>query len=141
MTSAERLHTQSIYLVEALKRVLKERGLTYADVAVALGISHASVRRTFAQHSFTLARIDEICELAGINFLELARLADAARPAMPDMLSDAQEQALVDDPLALFCFHLALGGWTVERIEGGYGIDQTVLIPALLKLERTPCGV
>lgn len=136
MTAAERLHTQSIYLVEALKRVLKERGLTYADVAVALGISHASVRRTFAQHSFKLARIDEICELAGISFLELARLADAARPAMPDTLTDVQEQALVDDPLALFCFHLALGGWTVERIERDYGIDQTVLVPALLKLER-----
>lgn len=136
MTAAERLHTQSNYLVEALKRVLKERGLTYADVAAALGISHASVRRTFAQHSFTLARIDEICELAGINFLELARLADAARPAMPDTLTDVQEQALVDDPLALFCFHLALGGWTVDRIEGDYAIDQTVLVPALLKLER-----
>lgn len=136
MTAAERLHTQSIYLVAALKRVLKERGMTYADVAAALGISHASVRRTFAQRSFTLARIDEICELAGINFLELARLADAARPAMPDMLTDAQEQALVDDPLALFCFHLALGGWTVDRVEQDYGIDQTQLIPALLKLER-----
>ena len=136
MTAAERLHTQSIYLVEALKRVLKERGLTYADVATALGISHASVRRTFAQRSFTLARIDEICELVGINFLELARLADAAQPAMPDMLTDAQEQALVDEPLALFCFHLALGGWTVDRIEADYGIDQTMLVPALLKLER-----
>ncbi|OWQ92864.1 helix-turn-helix domain-containing protein [Sphingopyxis witflariensis] len=136
MTAAERLHTQSIYLVEALKRVLKERGLTYADVAAALGISHASVRRTFAQRSFTLARIDEICELVGINFLELARLADAAQPAMPDMLTDAQEQALVDEPLALFCFHLALGGWTVDRIEADYGIDQTMLVPALLKLER-----
>ncbi|KGB56763.1 Helix-turn-helix domain-containing protein [Sphingopyxis sp. LC81] len=136
MTAAGRLHTQSNYLVEALKRVLKERGLTYADVAAALGISHASVRRTFAQRSFTLARIDEICELAGINFLELARLADAVQPAMPDMLSDAQEQALVDDPLALFCFHLATGGWTVERIERDYAIDQTLLIPALMKLER-----
>ncbi|MDT7527064.1 helix-turn-helix transcriptional regulator [Sphingopyxis sp. SE2] len=136
MTAAEPLHMQSAYLVEALKRVLKERGLTYADVASALGISHASVRRTFAQQSFTLARIDEICEIAGIDFLALARMADEMRPAMPAMLTDAQEQALVDEPLALFCFHLALGGWTVERIEADYGIDQTQLIPALLKLER-----
>lgn len=136
MTSAERLHSQSIYLVEALKRALKERGLTYADVAKALGVSHASIKRTFAQRSFTLARIDEVCELIGMNFLELARLAEQGRPAMPDTLTDAQEQALVEEPLALFCFHLVLGGWTVERIEAEYGIDQSYLIPALLKLER-----
>lgn len=136
MTAAERLHTQTIYLVEALKRALKERGLTYADVAAALGVSHASIKRTFAQRSFTLARIDEICELIGINFLELARLAEEGRPARPDTLSDAQEQALVDEPLALFCFHLVLGGWSVARIEADYGIDQSFLIPALMKLER-----
>ncbi len=136
MTASEPMHTQSVYLVDALKRVLKERGMTYADVAAALGISHASVRRTFAQRSFTLARIDEICELAGVDFLALARMADEMRPAMPATLTDAQEQALVDEPLALFCFHLALGGWTVERIEADYAIDQTQLIPALLKLER-----
>ena len=136
MTVSEPLHTQSLYLVEALKRLLKERGLTYADVAAALGISHASVRRTFAQRSFTLARIDEICELAGVDFLTFARMADEMRPAMPATLTDAQEQALVDDPLALFCFHLVLGGWTVARIAGDYQIDQTQLIPALLKLER-----
>lgn len=128
--------TQSVYLVEALKRVLKERGMTYADVAGALGISHASVRRIFAQRSFSLARIDEICELVGVDFLALARMAGDMRPAMPTTLTDAQEQALVDDPLALFCFHLATDGWTVERIERDYAIDQTLLIPALMKLER-----
>lgn len=136
MAAKAELHSQSAYLIEALKRVLKERAMTYADVAAALGISHASVRRTFAQRSFTLARIDEICELAGIDFLTLARMAGEMRPAMPTTLTDAQEQALVDEPLALFCFHLALGGWTVDRMEADYAIDQTQLIPALLKLER-----
>lgn len=136
MTAREPLHTQSLYLVAALKRLLKERGLTYADVAIALGISHASVRRTFAQHSFTLSRIDEICELADADFLTLARMADEMRPAMPATLTDAQEQALVEEPLALFCFHLVLAGWSVDRIEAEYRIDQTLLIPALLKLER-----
>ncbi|HWT43769.1 MAG TPA: helix-turn-helix transcriptional regulator, partial [Sphingopyxis sp.] len=136
MTAPAPPHMQSVYLVDALKRVLKERGMTYADVAGALGISHASVRRTFAQRSFTLARIDEICELAGIDFLSLARVADEMLPALPATLTDAQEQALVDEPLALFCFHLALGGWTVERIEADYAIDETQLVPALMKLER-----
>ena len=60
----------------------------------------------------------------------------AAHPAASVAWAALAEQALVDEPLALFCFHLALGGWTVERIEADYAIDQTQLIPALLKLER-----
>lgn len=133
---AERSHGRSAYLVDALKRALKERGLTYADLASALGVSHASIKRVFAQRSFTLDRIEQVCELAGISFLELARLAEEGRPSAPDTLSDAHEQALVDEPMLLFCFHLLLGGWTAARIEADYGVDQALLIPALVKLER-----
>ena len=46
----------------------------------------------------------------------------------------AQEQALVDEPILLFAFHLLLGGWTVARIEADYEVDQALLIPALRRL-------
>jgi transcriptional regulator with XRE-family HTH domain len=134
--AAERLHSQSVYLVDALKRALKDQGMTYADVAAALGVSHASIKRIFAQRSFTLERIEQLCELIGISFLDLARLAEEGRPSAPDTLSDTQEQALVDEPILLFTYHLLLGGWTVARIELDYKVDQALLIPALVKLER-----
>ena len=48
-------------LVEALKRTLKAKGLTYADVAGAIALSEASVKRMFARGDFTLQRLEEIC--------------------------------------------------------------------------------
>lgn len=132
----ERLHGQSVYLVEAVKRALKDRGMTYADVAAALGLSHASTKRIFAQRSFTIDRVEQLCELIGISFLDLARMAEEGRPAARDTLNDALEQSLVDEPMLLFCFHLLLGGWTVARIASHYGVGQAMLIPALVKLER-----
>ena len=58
-------------LVDALKRVLKARGLTYADIARGLDLSEASVKRIFSKRDFTLERLDEVCRLAGIDFAEL----------------------------------------------------------------------
>ena len=60
-------------LLEVLKRQLKARGVTYAQVARHLKLSEASVKRMFSQKEFTLSRIDAICEVAGIEFSDLAR--------------------------------------------------------------------
>ena len=56
--------SQTDQLLDALKRVLRERGLTYADAAGALELSEASVKRLFSQRQFTLERVERLCELA-----------------------------------------------------------------------------
>ena len=53
------MHTVS--LVEALKRALKSRGITYAALAAKLGLSEASVKRMFSRRDFTLQRMDDVC--------------------------------------------------------------------------------
>jgi len=45
-------------LVETLKRVLKGRGITYAQVAERLRLSEASVKRMFSRRDFTLQRLE-----------------------------------------------------------------------------------
>jgi predicted nucleotidyltransferase len=41
-------------LITTLKRQLKQQGKTYRDVALALDLSEASVKRLFASESFAL---------------------------------------------------------------------------------------
>ena len=60
-------------LVDGLKRELRARNITYAAVARRLGMSEASVKRMFSRKEFTLSRLDAICELAGMEFSDLAR--------------------------------------------------------------------
>ena len=68
---------QRVHLIVELKRVLKERGITYAGIAEHLRLSQASVKRLFSSQDFSLSRIDQICELAGIELTDLvARLRE-----------------------------------------------------------------
>src|SRR5262245_66472226 len=84
-------------LVETLKRELRSRDLTYATVAKHLGMSEASVKRMFARKEFTLSRLDKICELAGMEFSELARLV-APSDAVISQLTPEQEKEFVGNP-------------------------------------------
>ena len=45
-------------LISTLKRVLKTRGVTYADLAERIALSEASVKRLFSQGTFTLERLE-----------------------------------------------------------------------------------
>ena len=54
-------------IVAELKRALRERGLTYTDVAKKLGLSVASVKRLFAGGELTLTRVEQICELFTVH--------------------------------------------------------------------------
>lgn len=127
---------QTAALVAALKQLLKGHGLTYAAVAASFGLSEAAIKRGFSRASFSLERLEALCELVGVSFFDLARLAEDADPKRPATLTDAQEQALVDQPLLVFCFHLALGGWTIERITREYEISEAELVPAFVQLDR-----
>ena len=49
--------TLRVQLVEALKRVLKAQGLTYAMLAERIGMSEASVKRMFSDQSIRLERL------------------------------------------------------------------------------------
>ena len=51
---------QRIQIVAELKRALRARGITYAQVARHLELSEASVKRLFAAGDFSLERLDRI---------------------------------------------------------------------------------
>ena len=65
-------------LIDALKRELKAKGITYAELAQRLGISEASVKRTFALRSFSLERLEQVLAAVGMDFMELAQAATDA---------------------------------------------------------------
>ena len=52
--------SQIVAVVDALKRALKARKLTYAQVARELKMSEASVKRMFSSQHFTLDRFEQV---------------------------------------------------------------------------------
>ena len=126
---------QSKRLVNALKETLKSRDITYADVAEHLGLSLSSVKRQFSTKRFSLHRLEQVCDLAGIDLLELARLAEERRLRVAS-LTEEQERQLVSDPALLLVTVCVLNRWTFERIVERYGFSTVQLTGLLVRLDR-----
>ena len=126
---------QTPALVDALKDVLKARGITYAKVAKGLGISEASVKRVFAARSFTLKRLDEICGLLGIEITDLAQMVRAERES-PVQLSWEQEKQLVSDPKLLLVAVHALNQLSFDEIVEHYRLTKAECIQLLARLDK-----
>lgn len=122
-------------IVEALKKVARMRGFTYADLAKRVQLSEASVKRLFSQRTFTLVRLAQFCDALEIDLGELARLARGREGDAPE-LSLAQETALAADARLLSVFYLAINGWTFDEIVARYEITAAQCIGCLAKLDR-----
>jgi transcriptional regulator with XRE-family HTH domain len=126
---------QTEAIVEALKRALKARGITYAQAAQALGLSEPSVKRLFATGSFTLERLEQICELARTSIGELARAAEVGKDEV-SQLTPEQERAIMADPKLLLVALCALNRLGLEQIVQAYAISKAECIALLVKLDR-----
>ncbi len=110
-------------LFEALRRALKARALTYADLAERLGMSESGVKKMFASEDCTVARLESI---AGVLSMTLADLFDvAARPTFEHVkLTAAQQDALLAEPLLLDVFwKLTVERWPLKRIAAAFRLD------------------
>lgn len=127
--------SQSQRMVAALKASLRERRVSYEQVAAHLQLSLSSVKRLFASGAFTLQRLEAVCDLAGIDMLELARNAEAQRARLRS-LTATQEQELVGDPLLLLVAICVLNRWSFEQIVDNYRISRSEAIVCLAHLDR-----
>jgi hypothetical protein len=126
---------QSAALVETLKRELRARGITYGMVAKHLGMSEASVKRIFSRKEFTLGRIDRICELARIEFSDLARLF-TAQDAVISQLTLEQEAEFVENHKLMLVALCALSHWSFDDIVRAYDLSAPECIRLLARLDR-----
>jgi hypothetical protein len=126
---------QSGALVDVLKRQLRARGVTYAQVARKLDLSEASVKRMFSRRDFTLRRLDEICELTGAEFSDLARLL-GQNDALISQLTWEQEKEIVSNHKLFLVAVCALNHVTLEQIVAAYQVDKAECIQLLVRLDR-----
>lgn len=126
---------QTAALVETLKRELRARKLTYADVARHMAMSEASVKRIFSRKDLTLSRVDRICELLGVEFSDLARGVANEGPVI-SRLTEEQEKDLVADPKLMLVALCALSQMPFDRIMRDYDLPETECVGLLARLDR-----
>jgi transcriptional regulator with XRE-family HTH domain len=126
---------QSQSLIQSLKKALKAHGLVYRDVAEGLGLSEASVKRLFAEQNFSLQRLEQICQLLGMEISDLVRQMESQEQRLSE-LSEEQELELVKDTRLLLVAYLVVNGHKYGEIMELYDLSETETIRYLAKLDR-----
>ncbi|HEX4859378.1 MAG TPA: helix-turn-helix transcriptional regulator [Usitatibacteraceae bacterium] len=122
-------------LLTALKATLRSENISYRALADRLKLSESSVKRLFADESFSLKRVEQICDVLNIDFFELARRARGAMAGSEEM-SEKQEAALAADPRLLGLFYLVFNEWSFESILESFDVGKAECIGLLMKLDR-----
>lgn len=126
---------QSAALVQTLKKQLKAHGKTYADVAAALDLSEASVKRLFSEQSFTLQRLEAISQLAGLELSELVQRMAKDQQRLTQ-LDREQEKEIAEDIELLIIAVSVINGFSYQDIVDHYQISEHLCIQKLAKLDR-----
>lgn len=127
--------TQTTLLLETLKQEIRLQGKTYADAAQALGLSEASVKRLFSEKSFSLERLDILCQWLGMDIAELVHQMELRQQQVSQM-TEEQEQELVSDIKLLIMAHSLFNRWTFSEIIETYRISEIEGIRLLARLDR-----
>jgi DNA-binding Xre family transcriptional regulator len=126
---------QTAVLVDALKKLLKARGTTYRQLAAQVGLSEASIKRLFAERTFTLQRLEQVCAVLEVDFFELAKLARGASAAIDEMTLE-QEKTLARDSRLLGVFYLLFNDWQPREIHERYSLTKAEVLKHVLVLEK-----
>jgi len=122
-------------LVEVLKRELRSRGITYAQVARKLSLSEASVKRMFSRRNFTLKRLDQVCQLTQGEFSDLAQ-ALAREEKLLSRLSLEQEKEIASSIKLFLVAVCVLNHVDPDQMVALYDISKPECIQLLVKLDR-----
>lgn len=129
------MSAEIIQLVATIKRELKARGLTYRDVAAALKLSEASVKRIFASERFTVSRLAQVSQLLGFTLAELVQASASSVPPLDTLTRDQEAQLISDDKLLLVAV-CALNQWSLPDIVSFYDLTNTEAVKRLRILDR-----
>ena len=120
-------------LLRNLKARLRADEVTYRELARRMNLSVPTIKRDLSRGTFSLQRLDQICEALGLTLEDLLQSSKAA--ALTE-LSAEQEQAIVTRPKLLLVAYLTANDWKFQEIVSTFQLNASELIDILLKLER-----
>jgi transcriptional regulator with XRE-family HTH domain len=126
---------QSSDLVDALKRELRARRITYQQVAHALGMAESSVKRMFSSGNLTLERLETICEMAEIDYGVLVRVRTNDLNLVT-VLTERQEAELVSNPKLFLVAVCLMNLVSFDEILETYALGAAEVVGHLARLDR-----
>jgi len=126
---------QTKQIVDTLKLELRKQGINYRQVAQALHLSEASVKRLFAEKTFTLSRLEQICELLHLEVSDLIHQMEK-NIELTHQLTLEQETELTSDVKLLMMAHFLMNKFEFSEIIEIYDIDEIEGARLLYRLDN-----
>mgnify|MGYP000011429578 FL=1 len=127
--------SQIKHVTSTLKQLLKQNKITYRDVAQYLELSEANVKRVFASNSFSLSRLEQICNFINLSLSDLFILAEKQQQQLSQLTLE-QEVELIDNPKLLLVAVCVRDSWSFDEIITRYDIDRYECIRLMAKLDK-----
>jgi DNA-binding Xre family transcriptional regulator len=123
------------YVFETLKAHLRARGMTYEDLARALSVSEATVKRIFSQEDCTMSRLEQICSVVQVDLPEIAR-GNLREKQLVNQLTREQEQDIVDDIRLFVVAVCTMQSLRFEDMVATYQITEPQCVVLLTRLDK-----
>ncbi len=127
--------SQSKQLIDTLKLELRKQHINYRQVAQSLDLSESSVKRLFADRSFTLDRLEKVCEMLKLGFNDLVQQMEK-NVELTTALTLEQEKELVSDIRLMLMAHFLVNRFEFSEVIQDYDISETEGIRLLARLDR-----
>lgn len=121
-------------ILELLKGQIRQKGLTYKELSSDLGVSESTLKRWFSQRSFSIERLDDLCQALKVDLTELLRSNDRKRRVL--FLSEDQELELAADKNLFKAFYLAVEDRPKEQIEKFLKLSEIETRRLLIRLDQ-----
>jgi len=118
-----------------LKKLLRQKNVTYKDIASQLAMSEANIKRIFSTQSFSLERLEQICHLIHISLSDLF-LITQKQQAQISQLTVEQEKELVTDTKLFLVAACVRDSWSFSEIINHYQITEHECIRLMAKLDK-----
>lgn len=123
-------------LVLQLKKILKQRKVSYAKLAKTLGVPESTLKKWFAAKDGSINRLSLVCESLGLNLSQLLQEVER-ETVQTHTFNKKQQELFLNDPLAFRVFWLLVyERRTAEDVEALLKLTATRLHSYLTKLDR-----
>lgn len=129
------MDTETLQILETVKKLLKSSSMLYEDLAEELGISLASVKRILNGKDIQISKLIKIAKILGFDFFELVDQAKKTNYSKTKLTLD-QEILLSKDFNNFLIFRLIIIGKKRSEILKSLSLNEKEISIALKNLEK-----
>lgn len=124
-----------IALVTLIKKILKERKITYSELAKQMGLSESGLKKIFSSKDISFGRISQIASILGLRVTDLLSELENKETHNVVFTDEEQKYFLKNSLHFSFFVRLLIERQTVEEIQKDFKLNDAETFKILKKLD------